>query len=101
MLQINDGLLFLMVYTTVLDCCILLVFGAFLEYLGSRFTFVVFEYIANVSLISVCTAPHYNDIPLLGSKGGWRAFATNNYCFHMATQHSQLTDRKRSRTLIF
>ena len=52
-----------MVYTVVLDCCILLVFGAFLEYLEggcltgqSRFTFVVFEYIANVSLISVCRA---------------------------------------------
>ena len=44
------------------------------------------------------SAPHYYDIPLLGSKGGWRALATNNYCFNMATQHSQLTDRKRTRT---
>ena len=65
MLQISDGLLFLMVYTVVLDCCILLVFGLCfcLEYLEggfltgqSRFTFVVFEYIVNVSLISVCRA---------------------------------------------
>ena len=55
-----------MVYTVVLDCCILLVFGLCfgLEYLEggcltgqSRFTFYVFfEYIANVSLISVCRA---------------------------------------------
>ena len=65
MLQISGALLFLMVYTVVLDCCILLVFGLCfcLEYLEggcltgqSRFTFVVFEYIANVSLISVCRA---------------------------------------------
>ena len=55
-----------MVYTVVLDCCILMVFGLCfgLEYLEggcltgqSRFTFYVFfEYIANVSLISVCRA---------------------------------------------
>ena len=55
-----------MVYTDVLDCCILMVFGVCfgLEYLEggcltgqSRFTFYVFfEYIANVSLISVCRA---------------------------------------------
>ena len=63
MLQINDDLLILMVYTVALDFCILLVFGLWfcLEYLEggsltgqSRFTFVFFEYIANVSLISVC-----------------------------------------------
>ena len=51
MLQISDGLLILMVYTVVLDCCILLVFGLSfcLEYLEggcltgqSRFTFYVF-----------------------------------------------------------
>ena len=67
MLQINDGLFILMVYTVVFDC-ILLVFGLCfcLEYPEggcctgkSRFTFVFFEYIANVSLISVCRAqPH-------------------------------------------
>ena len=54
-----------MVYTVVLDCCILLVFGLCfcLEYLKggyltdqSRFTFMFLEYIANVSLISVCRA---------------------------------------------
>ena len=65
MLQISDGLLFLMVFTVVLDCCILLVFGLCfcLEYLEggyltgqSRFTFVVFEYIVNISLILVCRA---------------------------------------------
>ena len=65
MLQISDCLLFLMVSTVVLDCCILLVFALCfcLEYLEggcltgqSRFTFVVFEYIVNVSLISVCRA---------------------------------------------
>ena len=93
MLQISDGLLFLMVYNVVLDCCILLVFGLCfcLEYLEggcltgqSRFTFVVFEYIANVSLISVCRAQLYTyyDIPLLGSKGGWRALATKKYLLH-------------------
>ena len=63
--QISDGLFFLMVHTVVLDCCILLVFGLCfgLKYLEgggltgqSRFTFVVFEYIASVSLISVCRA---------------------------------------------
>ena len=63
--EISDGLLFIMVYAVVLDCCILLVFGLCfcLEYLEggcltgqSGFTFVVFEYIANVSLISVCRA---------------------------------------------
>ena len=108
MLQISDGLLFLMVSTVVLDCCILLVFGLCfcLEYLEggcvtgqSRFTFVVFEYIANVSLISVCRAQlhTYYDIPLLGSKGGWRALATNNHSNIMATQNL-LMDRKRTRT---
>ena len=66
MLQISDGLLIVMVYTVVLDCYILLVFGLCfcLEYLEggcltgqSRFTFYVFfEYIADVSLISVCRA---------------------------------------------
>ena len=66
MLQISDGLLTVMVYTVVLDCCILLVFGLYfcLKYLESdcltgqsRFTFYVFfEYIANVSLILVCRA---------------------------------------------
>ena len=70
MLQINDGLLFLMVYTVVLDYCILLVLGLgfCLEYLEggyltgqSRFTFVVFQYIANVS---VCRAH-----PLVGLEG--------------------------------
>ena len=49
MLQITDDLLILMVYTVVLDCCILLVFGLCfcLEYLEggcltgqSRFTFL-------------------------------------------------------------
>ena len=55
-----------MVYTVVLDCCIVLVFSLYfcLEYLEggcltgqSRFTFYVFfEYIADVSLISVCRA---------------------------------------------
>ena len=107
MLQINDGLLFLMVYTVVFDC-ILLVFGLCfcLEYLEggcltgqSRFTFVVFEYIVNVSLISVCRAQlhTYYDIPLSGSKGGWRALATKNIYYIMATQNSLLIDRKRSR----
>ena len=97
-----------MVSTVVLDCCILLVFGLCfcLEYLEggcltgqSRFTFVVFEYIANVSLISVCRAQlhTYYDIPLLGSKGGWRALATNNHSNIMATQNL-LMDRKRTRT---
>ena len=66
MLQINDGLFILMVYTVDFDCCIVLVFGLCfcLEYLEggcltgqSRFTFVFFfEYIANVSLTSVCRA---------------------------------------------
>ena len=44
------------------------------------------------------SAPHYYGIPLLGSKGGWRALATNNHYNIMATQNSQLTDRKRIRT---
>ena len=44
------------------------------------------------------SAPHYYDIALLGSNGGWRALAMNNYYFTMATQHSQMTDRKRTRT---
>ena len=81
MFQISDGLLFLTASTVVLDCCILLVFGLCfcLEYLEggcltgqSRFTFVVFEYIANLSLISVCRAQlhTYHDIPWLGLKGG-------------------------------
>ena len=43
-------------------------------------------------------AAHYYDIPLLGSKGGWRALATNNHYNIMATQNSQMTDRKRIRT---
>ena len=43
------------------------------------------------------SAPHYYDIPLLGSKGGWRALATKNLYYIMATQHSLLIDRKRSR----
>ena len=43
------------------------------------------------------SAPHYYDIPLLGSKGGWRALATKNLNYIMATQHSLLIDRKRSR----
>ena len=108
MLQISDGLLFLMVYTVVLDCCILLVFDLCfcLEYLEggrltgqSRFTFVVFKYTANVSLILVCRAQlhTYYDIPLLGSKGGWRALATKNIYYIMATQNSLMIDRKRSR----
>ena len=107
MLQINDGLFILMVYTVVFDC-ILLVFALCfcLEYLEggcltgqSRFTFVVFEYIANVSLISVCRAKlhTYYDIPLLGSKGGWRALAMKNIYYIMATQNSLMIDRKRSR----
>ena len=89
MLQINDDLLFLMVYTVVFDC-ILLVFGLCfcLEYVEggcltgqSRFTFVVFEYIANVSLISVCRAQLHTSMksPFLGSKGEWRALAMNIY----------------------
>ena len=54
-----------MVYTVVLDCCILLVVGLCfcLEYLEggcltgqSMFMSVFFEYIADVSLISVCRA---------------------------------------------
>ena len=45
------------------------------------------------------SAPHYCDIPLLGSKGGWRALATNKHYNIMATQNSQMTDRKRIRTL--
>ena len=57
-LQISDGLLILLVFTVVLDCCIMLVFGSCfcLEYLEggcstgqSRSTFVFFEYTANVS----------------------------------------------------
>ena len=57
------------------------------------------EYIANVSLISVCRAQlhTYYDIPLLGSKGGWRALATKNIYYIMAIQNSLLIDRKRSR----
>ena len=63
--QNNDGLIILMVYTVVFDRCIVLVFGFCfcLEYLEggcltgqSRFTFVFFEHIANVSLISMCRA---------------------------------------------
>ena len=65
-LQISDGLLIVIVYTVLLDCCILLVFGLCfcLEYLEggsltgqSMFTFYVFfEYIADVSLILMCRA---------------------------------------------
>ena len=44
------------------------------------------------------SAPHYYDIPLLGSKGGWRALATNNHFNIMASQNSPMTDRKRIRT---
>ena len=43
------------------------------------------------------SAPHYYDIPLLGSKGGWRALATKNLYYSMATPNSLLIDRKRSR----
>ena len=42
------------------------------------------------------SAPLYYDIPLLGSKGGWRALATKNI-YIMAAQNSLLIDRKRSR----
>ena len=45
------------------------------------------------------STPHYYDIPLLGSKGGWRALATNNHFDIMASQNFQMTDRKRIRTL--
>ena len=44
------------------------------------------------------SAPHYYDIPLLGSKGGWRALATNNHFNIMATQSLLVMDRKRTRT---
>ena len=44
------------------------------------------------------SAPHYCDIPVLGSKGGWRALAMKNHSNTMATQNSLLMDRKRSRT---
>ena len=44
------------------------------------------------------SAAHYYDIPLLGSKGEWRALATNNHLNIMASQNSQMTDRKRLRT---
>ena len=96
---INDGLFILMVYTVVFDC-ILLVFGLYfcLEYLEggcltdqSRFTFCVFfEYIANVSLISVCRTQLHTIMisPCWTRMEGWRALAMNNYCFTMATQHS-------------
>ena len=60
MLQISDGLLILIVYTVFLDCCILMVFRLCfcLQYLEGlkgqqRFTYVLFEYVADVSLISV------------------------------------------------
>ena len=43
------------------------------------------------------SAPHYYDIPLLGSKGGWRTLAMKNHSNTMATQNSLLMDRKRSR----
>ena len=43
------------------------------------------------------SAPHYCDIPLLGLKGGWRALVMKNHSNTMATQHSLLMDRKRSR----
>ena len=65
----------------------------------SRFTFVVFEYIANVSLISVCRAQLHTIMisPCWARRVGgehWQRITILN----MATQHSQLTDRKRSRT---
>ena len=44
------------------------------------------------------SVPHYYNILLLGSKGGWRALAMNKYYNIMATQNTQMTDRKRIRT---
>ena len=65
----------------------------------SRFTFVVFEYIANVSLISVCRAQlHTIMISPCSAQRVGGALAVNNYYFTMATQYSQMTDRKRTRT---
>ena len=96
-----------MVYTVVLDCCILLVFSLCfcLEYLEggcltgqSRFTFVVFEYIANVSL-SVCRAQLHTIMisPCWARRVGGEHLATKNIYYIMATQNSLLIDRKRSR----
>ena len=97
MLQISFGLLSLMVYTVALVSCVL-VFGLFcLEYFKgdcltgkSRFTFVFFEYIAGLS------APHYYDVPLLDSKGGWRALSMINVLLWLV--NTQPADRKQSRT---
>ena len=41
------------------------------------------------------SAPHCYDIPLLGLKGGWRVLAMNNHHNIMASQNTQMTDRKR------